>query len=155
MRGMPVHLDEEALLPVIPTIRRFMGYMAPHRLKLAVVILLIAVFALFNGVFSLLIGRATNIISAGPGPVEPLYQVIFWLAAGGLVIWVAGAVSQKLLSDISQEALYRLRIDLFAHIQTMSLDFFDRRPIGELMSRVTNDTQVIEQFISIGSLQTG
>jgi len=155
MRAMRVHLDEEALPPMIPTVKRFMGYMAPHRVKLAIVILLMAVFALMNAVFSLLMGTATNIISAGPGPVEPLYQVIIWLAAGGLVIWVSGAVSQKLLSDISQEALYRLRIDLFAHIQTMSLDFYDRRPIGELMSRVTNDTQVIDQFISIGSLQTG
>ena len=155
MRAMRVHLDEEALPPMIPTVKRFMGYMAPHRVKLAIVILLMAVFALMNAVFSLLMGTATNIISAGPGPVEPLYQVIIWLAAGGLVIWVSGAVSQKLLSDISQEALYRLRIDLFAHIQMMSLDFYDRRPIGELMSRVTNDTQVIDQFISIGSLQTG
>jgi ATP-binding cassette subfamily B protein len=155
MRGMRVHIDEEALPPMIPTVRRFMGYMAPHRLKLAGVIVLMAVFALLNAVFSLLLGTATNIISAGPGPVEPLLRVITWLVAGGLVIWVSGAVSQKLLSDISQEALYRLRMDLVAHIQTMSLDFFDRRPIGELMSRVTNDTQVIEQFISIGSLQTG
>ena len=155
MRSMQVLSDEEALPPMIPTVKRFMMYMAPHKLKLAIVIILMAVFALLEAVFSLLMGTATNIISAGPGPVGPLYQVILWLAAGGLIIWISGAVSQKLLSNISQEALYRLRIDLFSHIQTMSLDFYDRRPIGELMSRVTNDTQVIEQFISIGSLQTG
>jgi ATP-binding cassette subfamily B protein len=155
MRGTRVQPDEESLPPIIPTVKRFMGYMAPHRVKLAFVIILMAVFALLNAIFSLLMGTATNIISAGPGPVEPLLQVITWLAAGGFIIWISGVVSQKLLSDISQEALYRLRIDLVAHIQTMSLDFFDRRPIGELMSRVTNDTQVIEQFISIGSLQTG
>ena len=155
MRGVRAQVDADALPPMIPTVRRFMKYMAPHRLKLAIVIILMTVFALLNAIFSLLIGTATNIISAGPGPLEPLLRVILWLAAGGVIIWISGAVSQKLLSDISQEALYRLRIDLVAHIQTMSLDFFDRRPIGELMSRVTNDTQVIEQFISIGSLQTG
>ena len=155
MRSTQVLSDDEALPSMIPTVKRFMMYMAPHKLKLAIVILLMAIFALLEAVFSLLMGTATNIISAGPGPVGPLYQVILWLAAGGLIIWISGAVSQKLLSNISQEALYRLRIDLFSHIQTMSLDFYDRRPIGELMSRVTNDTQVIEQFISIGSLQTG
>ena len=155
MRGVRAQVDADALPPMIPTVRRFMKYMAPHRLKLAIVIILMTVFALLNAIFSLLIGTATNIISAGPGTLEPLLRVILWLAAGGVIIWISGAVSQKLLSDISQEALYRLRIDLVAHIQTMSLDFFDRRPIGELMSRVTNDTQVIEQFISIGSLQTG
>jgi ATP-binding cassette subfamily B protein len=132
-----------------------MQYLAPHRLKLAVVIFLMAVYALVNTFFSILMGMATNIISAGPGPVGPLHQIIFWLVAGGTVIWVSGLISQKFLADISQEALLRLRTDLFSHIQTLSLDFFDRRPIGELMSRVTNDTQVIEQFISIGALETG
>lgn len=155
MKGIQVQPADEALPPMIPTVKRFMGYMAPHKLKIAIVIILMAVFALFEAIFSLLMGAATNIISAGPGPVGHLYQVIIWLAAGSIIIWISGAISQKLLSNISQEALYRLRIDLIAHIQTMSLDFFDRRPIGELMSRVTNDTQVIEQFISIGALQTG
>ena len=155
MRSTQELSDDEAHPSMIPTVKRFMMYMAPHKLKLAIVILLMAVFALLEAVFSLLMGTATNIISAGPGPVGPLYQVIIWLVAGGLIIWISGVVSQKLLSNISQEALYRLRIDLFSHIQTMSLDFYDRRPIGELMSRVINDTQVIEQFISIGSLQTG
>jgi len=155
MKGMQVQPDEEALPPMIPTVKRFMGYMAPHKGKIAIVIILMTVYALLEAIFSLLMGAATNIISAGPGPVGPLYQVIIWLAAGSIIIWISGAISEKLLSNISQEALYRLRIDLVAHIQTMSLDFFDRRPIGELMSRVTNDTQVIEQFISIGALQTG
>lgn len=154
MKALQVPQDD-SLPPMIPTVKRFMGYMSPHKLKLALVIFLMAVFALLEAVFSLLMGAATNIISAGPGPVGPLYQIIIWLFAGAIIIWISGAISQKLLSNISQEALYQLRIDLYAHIQKMSLGFFDRRPIGELMSRVTNDTQVIEQFISIGSLQTG
>ena len=154
MKALQVPQDD-ALPSMIPTVKRFMGYMSPHKLKLALVIILMAVFALLEAIFSLWMGTATNIISAGPGPVEPLYRVIIWLLAGAIIIWISGAISQKLLSNISQEALYQIRIDLFAHIQKMSLGFFDRRPIGELMSRVTNDTQVIEQFISIGSLQTG
>ncbi len=155
MTALQVPQDDDALPSMIPTVKRFMGYMSPHKLQLALVIILMAVFALLEAIFSLLMGAATNIISAGPGPVEPLYRVIIWLSAGAIIIWISGAISQKLLSNISQEALYQLRIDLYAHIQKMSLGFFDRRPIGELMSRVTNDTQVIEQFISIGSLQTG
>ncbi|MDD1701979.1 MAG: ABC transporter ATP-binding protein/permease [Methanoregula sp.] len=141
--------------PFFATLGRFMGYMAPHKGKLAAVIVLMAVFAFANAFFSLLLGDATNIISAGRGPVAPLLTVIGWLALGAVIIWVSGAVSQKLLSDVAQDALFRVRTDLFSHIQKMSLDFFDRRPIGELMSRVTNDTQVIEQFISIGALATG
>jgi ATP-binding cassette subfamily B protein len=140
---------------MLPTIRRFFQYMSPHRLKLAFVIILMAVFAFVEAIFSILMGRATDIISAGHGPVGSLMQIVIWLVTAAIVIWISGLISQKLLSEISQEALLRLRTDLFSHIQTLSLDFFDRRPIGELMSRVTNDTQVVEQFISIGMLATG
>ena len=155
MTVLPEPAGGDPLPLVAPTVRRLLQYLAPHRLKLAIVIFLMAVFAFMEAVFSILMGTATNIISAGPGPVEPLLRVVFWLLAGSVIIWVSGSISQKLLANISQEALFTLRTDLFSHIQTLSLDFFDRRPIGELMSRVTNDTQVIEQFISIGALATG
>jgi ATP-binding cassette subfamily B protein len=112
-------------------------------------------FALVESIFSILMGEATNIISAGTGPVGHLEQVIIWLLCAAAGMWVCGIISQKFLAGIAQEALLKLRTDLFSHIQTLSLDFFDRRPIGELMSRVTNDTQVIEQFLSIGALGTG
>lgn len=147
--------DTEKTPAMGPTIRRFLGYLAPHRLKLGIVIVLMAVFALVEAAFSVLMGEATDIISAGPGPVAPLVQVVTWLLCAAAIIWVSGIISQKFLADIAQESLLKLRTDLFSHIQGLSLDFFDRRPIGELMSRVTNDTQVIEQFISIGALETG
>jgi ATP-binding cassette subfamily B protein len=145
----------DQLPPMIPTVRRFFRYMAPHRFRLALVIVFMAVSALLTAAFSLLMGEATTLISSGPGPLAPLEEVIAALTAAALVTWLVGVVSQKCLSDIAQDALYSLRCDLVSHIQTLSLNFFDRRPIGELMSRVTNDTQVIEQYISIGALQTG
>jgi ATP-binding cassette subfamily B protein len=49
---------------------------------------------------------------------------------------------------VAQDALYRLRTELFDHIQTLSLNFYDRRPIGELMSSVTNDIDTIDSFFS-------
>ena len=45
------------------------------------------------------------------------------------------------------------RRDLFDHIQTLSLRFYDRQPIGELMSRVVNDTDAIDRFLSNGITQ--
>lgn len=142
-------------VPMGTTVRRLLMYLTPYRAKLAIVIIMMATFALLNAFFSLLMGEATNIISAGVGPLEPLYRTALLLVVTAVLICISGLISQKFLADISQNALYALRNELFAHIQTLSLDFFDRRPIGELMSRVTNDTQVIEQFISIGALEVG
>src|SRR4029450_10986925 len=58
------------------------------------------------------------------------------------------AASSWLMARISQDALRRLRRDLFEHLQTLSIRFFDGRTAGELMSRLTNDIDAINQAIS-------
>jgi ATP-binding cassette, subfamily B, multidrug efflux pump len=58
------------------------------------------------------------------------------------------AVSNLIMARISQKALQRMRGDLFAHLQSLSLRFFDRNPAGELMSRLTNDIDAINQAVS-------
>jgi ATP-binding cassette subfamily B protein len=51
-----------------------------------------------------------------------------------------------MFADLATRGLYKLQVNMFKHMQTLSLNFFDRQPIGELMSRVTNDTEVISLF---------
>jgi len=50
------------------------------------------------------------------------------------------------MTDVTQNALFRLRQDLFEHMETLSLRFFDKQPIGELMSRLTNDMDTINNL---------
>jgi len=50
------------------------------------------------------------------------------------------------ITDVTQNALFRLRQEIFEHMQTLSLRFFDKQPIGELMSRVTNDMDTINNL---------
>ena len=56
--------------------------------------------------------------------------------------WCRGCCWRK----FTQRSIYDLRRQLFNHVMTLSLNFFDRRPIGELMSSLSNDTEVIAQF---------
>jgi ABC-type multidrug transport system fused ATPase/permease subunit len=58
-----------------------------------------------------------------------------------------GLVAQPHHGGAGGGALYRLRKNLFDHIQTLSLNFFDRQPIGELMSSVTNDMDSDRQLL--------
>jgi ATP-binding cassette subfamily B protein len=87
------------------------------------------------------------------GIASGLIQVVLWMAAAGAVGWLAGVIQGRLMADIAQSAMTSLRRDLFNHIQTLSLNFYDRQPIGELMSRVVNDTDAINQFLSNGITQ--
>ncbi len=155
MKKVPASKAPRETVAFGSTVKRFLSYLAPDRTKMVAIIILMAVYSVSLSAIPLLMGQATNIMAAGPGPVGPLATIILEILGIAIILLISGIISQRLLADVAQDAVFRLRRDLFSHMQTLSLSFFDRRPIGELMSRVTNDTQVIEQYLSIGFLETG
>jgi ATP-binding cassette subfamily B protein len=58
------------------------------------------------------------------------------------------ALSSWIMADVSQRALKAMRRDLFSHMQTLPVRFFDGKPAGELMSRLTNDIDAVNQAVS-------
>ena len=58
------------------------------------------------------------------------------------------AIANWIMARISQLALKEVRGDLFRHLQSLSIDFFDTHPAGGLMSRLTNDIDAINQAVS-------
>ncbi|MCB0163810.1 MAG: ABC transporter ATP-binding protein [Anaerolineae bacterium] len=91
-------------------------------------------------------GQAINVISEPGGTHNELWRwVLYAFIAGGLYIALS-LVAERLFSDLATRALYKLQRRLFEHMQTLSLNFFDRQPVGELMSRVTNDTETVALF---------
>jgi len=61
----------------------------------------------------------------------------------------------RLLSKISQEALYKLRTGMFDHLQHLSVPFFDRNEVGRIMSRVQNDVNQLQEFLPMVTLTLG
>ncbi len=58
---------------------------------------------------------------------------------------------QSLLTTyVGQRAMYDLRIELFRHLQFLPLSFFDRNPVGRLMTRITNDIDALTEMVSRG-----
>jgi ATP-binding cassette, subfamily B, multidrug efflux pump len=77
-----------------------------------------------------------------------LTHIALWMLAVYLLNNLFQAAAGWTMADVSQRALKRLRSDLFEHLQTLPLSFFDRHPAGELMSRLTNDIDAINQAVS-------
>ncbi len=55
-----------------------------------------------------------------------------------------------LIAYVGQEGMRRLRDDLFAHLMRLDVQFFDRNPVGRLLTRVTNDVQALNELFSQG-----
>jgi ATP-binding cassette subfamily B protein len=70
------------------------------------------------------------------------------MLAAYLGLWVAQIAQGIIVARVVQRAMRRLRRDLFEHLQTLSLSFFDRHPHGELMSRLTNDLDAISRVLA-------
>ncbi len=145
--------SKERPVSLMTTLWRLLGYLVDHKVRLIISILAMLGCALALASIPEIIGRATDIITRSTGSLGSLQYVILTFIIIALFYWACGFISQRFLAYIAQDALYKLRTELFAYIQTFSLNFFDRQPIGELMSRVTNDTDVIEQFFNSGFLQ--
>ena len=80
--------------------------------------------------------------------VNGLIQISLWLLLVFLLDNGSQAISSWIMARISQDALRQVRRDLFGHLQSLSIRFFDGHTAGELMSRLTNDIDAINQAVS-------
>ena len=126
---------------------RLAMYLSPYKSTLALVLTFVLAYILLGLLEPYLIGRAIDqYISARQ--INGLAQLALLLLTAYLFDNGFQAASSWLMARISQDALRRLRRDLFEHLQKLSIQFFDSHTAGELMSRLTNDIDAINQAVS-------
>jgi ABC-type multidrug transport system fused ATPase/permease subunit len=164
MRG----LAQEAAKPteVGKTLRHLLTYFRPFRVLLLAVALLIVVSTVLRLAAPYLIGVAVDQFIApsdqrSPGwlawllpddasPSTGLNATMLLLLGAYLLNWAATAAQFYLMTVAGQRVLLHMRTQIFERIQALSLSFFDQHEAGDLMSRLVNDTQVINQVFSGG-----
>jgi ATP-binding cassette subfamily B multidrug efflux pump len=122
-------------------------YLNPHLTRFQLVIILVIVYTILNLIGPYLMGVAIdqNIML---GDLNGLSTLALWMLGAYLSAVVFQIISERLMAGVSQRILKQMRKDLFAHLQTLSLGFFDKNPAGDLMSRLTNDIDAINQAVS-------
>jgi ABC-type multidrug transport system fused ATPase/permease subunit len=85
-----------------------------------------------------------------PGDLQRLTLVVIAFLVSALVYWGASYVQTYLVGWVGQRVLQDLRIQVFAHLQTLSVNFYSRRQAGVIISRLTNDIQALDQLVSDG-----
>jgi ATP-binding cassette subfamily B multidrug efflux pump len=130
-------------------LRRLLTYLQPYWKQLLVVLALTIIGAATQAIGPYLIGRAID-SAIGQRDLAGLNQTMLLLLGTYIVGFVASRLQFQLMGAIGQRTLARLRNEIFATIQRLSLRFFDRQPAGDLISRLTNDTDVLNQLFSQG-----
>lgn len=130
----------------LTTLRRLARYLflRPVVASASGLLLLIALVA--QSVQPLLFGRAVNDLAEGStNNIARQAMLIIVLA---LLTWLLRWMAANLIAVAAQHAMRTLRAELFEKMQTLSLGFHQSRSNGEIMSRITSDTEVINTFLS-------
>jgi ATP-binding cassette subfamily B multidrug efflux pump len=129
------------------TLARLASYFSDFRARLYVVGACIVVYTMLGLVGPYLMGVALDrFIARGDG--EGLVRIALLMVAAFVANNAFQAVSSWLMAGISQRALKKLRRRLFQHLQTLPMEFFERHSSGELMSRLTNDIDAVNQAVA-------
>jgi ATP-binding cassette, subfamily B, multidrug efflux pump len=143
--------------------KRILVYLKPYRWVAIGGVLLSLVIAVTSQLFPRLLATAIDQYLA-PKPdssfaaltVDARLQGVFVIALVflglGLLEFATRYAFQFTLSWLGQNVLFDIRADLFAKLQRLPLAYFDRNPVGRLITRVTSDVDAINQFITNGLL---
>lgn len=146
--------NEQKTGSTLKTVGRLMGYVSStYRLQFAAVCATIFISALCGVAGPLFLAvLIDDFITPLLSSASPDFTLLFYAVLAMAAVYYLGVlctyVYNRLMVNIGQGVLKRIRDDMFAHMQTLPIGYFDSHPHGELMSLYTNDTDTLRQMIS-------
>ncbi len=129
--------------------RRLLRYLVPYQRAMAVSLALLLALGLLELAGPFLMKVAIDQYIA-PGKPDGLGFIALLYVGSLLGVFVLRYGQTFLLNATGQRAMHDLRMELFAHLQRMGLRFFDRNPVGALMTRLTNDIEALNEALTSG-----
>ena len=135
------------------TVARLMGYVGRYRLRLVLVLFCILGNTIASVTASTFIKTLIDdyitpmIVQINPDFSGLLTQLVYMACIYGVGM-VCGYLYNRLMVVVAQGVLKNVRDDMFAHMQTLPIRYFDTHSHGEIMSHYTNDTDTLRQMIA-------
>jgi len=129
--------------------RRLLGFFKPYKKQLTISILLLIIISILNlsGPYLTKIAIDNYILNGDWSGLNFVMAVYFMV----LLLTFSLQYAQVYIMQLTgQRAMYDIRVKLFAHIEKMSLSFFNNNPIGRLVTRVVNDIEVLNEMFTQG-----
>jgi ATP-binding cassette subfamily B protein len=131
--------------------RRLVGYLRRYRLRYALGGLFLLATATLAMAIPYLLKQAIDTISTG-GDYRRVTEYVAWIIGLAAAQAVVRTLSRSLIFNVGRDVEYDLRNDLFAHLQKLPLEFYQRQQTGDLMSRLVNDVTAVRMLLGVGVL---
>ena len=133
---------------------RMLSYLKPHVKTIAICLLLVLVLTALELYRPMLTGDAIDLFIAGdyaPGEAveERFAGLLFTVGKYALALLITFVCNNRmmyLLQRMGQRIVYEMRRELFEHIESLSMRFFDLTPVGKIVTRVTNDVEAVHEL---------
>lgn len=144
-----VHYEGNAIL-------RMLSYAKPYVPQILFCFLMVIVVTAMELYKPIIIGDAIDLYITGdylPGEmVDMRFQGIVKAAVAYIVVlvvlFICNRVQYLILQETGQKIIYEIRNQVFAHIESLSMRFFDLTPVGKIVTRVTNDVEALNDLYS-------
>ena len=144
------------------TIQKLLKYMSVYKVEAFFVFIFAVGGTVFNIVGPKILGKATTeifngLVSKVSGGDGMDFQKIGTILLTALTLYLARSlcslIQGYLMTGISQKTTYRLRKDISEKINKMPMNYFDTKPFGDVLSRVTNDVDTLGQSLNTSATQ--
>jgi ATP-binding cassette subfamily B protein len=129
--------------------RRLLAYVRPYRGRVALAVLLLMGLGALQLVGPMMTRRVIDVAIPAKDSALIVQSTIVLVVA--LLLQILGTYAETIITGVlGQRVMHDLRRELFAHLQRLSVSYFDRNPVGRLVTRVTNDVESLNELFTSG-----
>jgi ATP-binding cassette, subfamily B, multidrug efflux pump len=152
--------EEEALGKAYDSrlMRRLMRYMRPYKWRVVLAMALVAIVTPLElappGIFQVAVDRYFSPALKGVLSENSAFRGVAALSVLYLLVLIFDFVAQyiqiRIMQRVGQQTMYDMRTEIFGHLQRLPMSYFDRNPVGRLVTRVTTDVDALNDLFAAG-----
>ena len=129
--------------------KRLVSYMRPYRIEVVLLVFLVVAEMLVQLAGPYLLRIAIN-EHIQPRQLDGLEIIVLLMITAMVAEFVFGYANEFRMQMLGQKIMYDIRTQIFSHLQRLDVKYFDRNPVGRLMTRVMGDVQVLNELFTSG-----
>ena len=131
----------------IDIIKRLLKYLSPYKWK-SIVVISLMVFVMLCGIINPYLLKIAIDDKVPKNDINGIILIGLTLLSLNILAWILSRIRWTMIYSITNNILVNIRHQLYSHIQTLSFDFFDKRPVGKILARVVGDVNALKNLFN-------
>ncbi|CDM70169.1 ABC transporter, ATP-binding/permease protein [Clostridium bornimense] len=131
----------------IDIIKRLLKYLSPYSGR-SIIVILLMVFVMLCGIINPYLLKVAIDEKVPNNDINGIILIGLSLLSLNILAWILSRIRWTMIYSITNNILINIRHELYSHIQELSFDFFDKRPVGKILARVVGDVNALKNLFN-------